>query len=60
MKRTIFFILLTAFTLFMSIAMFSVCYNSLNVSKFIISALPLVLTAVCLFELTIVNPIFKK
>jgi hypothetical protein len=60
MKRTIFFILLTAFTLFMSIAMFSVCYNSLNVSKFIISALPLVLTAVCLFELTIANPIFKK
>ena len=60
MKRTIFFLLLTAFTLFMSIAMFSVCYNSLNVSKFIISALPLVLTAVCVFELTIVNPIFKK
>jgi hypothetical protein len=60
MKRTIFFLLFAGFTTFMSIGLFAMCYENLDWVKFGICALPLVLTAVCLFELTIVNPIFKK
>lgn len=60
MKRTLFFIFFAVFSMFMSIAMFAICYQDFDWAKFGISAFPLVLTAVCVFELTIVNPIFKK